>query len=73
MISHGVQHLPECEDVRAHDEYGKQNLSEAEELPPEGTEQNLTSISKVMNMGVRCAELRDCIARIRRDDTEADN
>lgn len=73
MFCHCVHHLGECQDVRAHDEYREQDLAQSEELPAKGPEENFASIGQVMDMRMRCAELRDCVAGIRRNDPESDN
>jgi hypothetical protein len=73
MLSNGVHHDTECQDVTTHDEDGEQQLAGAEELTSKCTQQNLTSVGKVLNVRILLMELRNNIASIGSKETQADN
>lgn len=68
MIGNGVHHGGKGDDMATHDEDRKENLTQTEELPPKGTEKNLSGICQVVNMGVPCTELSNGIPCVQGND-----
>jgi hypothetical protein len=73
MLSNGVHHDAECQDVASHDEDGEQQLADAKQLASECPKENITSVGEVLYMRVALVELPNNIAGIGCEKTQADD
>jgi hypothetical protein len=73
VLGNGVHHDAECQDVASHDEDGEEQLANAKELASKGPKENISSVGKVLNMGVSLMKLPDDIAGIGCQKTQADD
>ena len=55
--------------MATHNKDRKENLTQTKELPPKGTEEDLSSIGQVVNMGVPRTELSNGIPSVKSNDT----
>lgn len=73
MVGNGVHHDSKGDNVAAHDEDGKQDLAQSEELAAKPTQEDLSGIRQVMNVRVPLAKLADDISGVQCNNTESDN
>lgn len=73
MVGDRVHHDAESQNVATHNEDGKQQLSNTEELTPKRSHQNLTSIRQVLNVRVALVELSNNVTGVCGEKTEADD
>jgi hypothetical protein len=73
VLSNGVHHDAECQDVASHDEDGEEQLANAKQLASDCPKENITSVGEVLDMGVALMKLPDHIAGIGREKTQADD
>lgn len=73
MLSNSVHHDAEGQDVAAHDEDGEEELANAEELPSECTEQDITSVGQILDVGIALMELSNNIACVGSKETQSNN
>jgi hypothetical protein len=59
--------------VAAHNEDTEQELTSTEELAAEATQQNLTGVSQVLNVGVAFTHETNVVSGVGSKETEADN
>lgn len=73
MVGNGVHHDGKGDNVAAHDEDGKQDLAQSEELATKPTQEDLSGIRQVMNVRVSLAKLADDISGVQCNNTESDD
>jgi hypothetical protein len=73
MLSNSVHHDAEGQDVTSHDEDREEELANAEELPSECTEQDITSVSQILDVGIALVELSNNIACVSSEETQSNN
>ena len=73
MLSNGVHHDAERQDMAAHDEDGEEQLANSEQLTAERAQQDFSCIGKVLDVRVALVELRDDIAGVCGQETQADD
>lgn len=69
MVGDGVHHGGEGDNMATHNKDRKENLTQTKELPPKATEEDLSSIGQVVNMGVPRTELSNGIPSVKSNDT----
>lgn len=73
MLSNGVHHDTESQDVRTHNENREEQLAEAEQLTSKRTEQDLASVGQVLDVGVSGAELVDRVSSVGSENAQSDD
>lgn len=73
MFCNGVHHDTESQDVRTHNENREEQLAEAEQLTSKSTEQDLTSVGQVLDVGVSGAELMNCVSGVGCEKAQSDD
>ena len=73
VVGDCVQHHAEGEDVAAHNEDTEQELTSTEEFAAETTQQNLTGVSQVLNVGVTLTHETNVVSGVGSKETKADN
>ena len=73
VVGDGVHHDAECEDVAAHDEDAEKELANTEELAAELAQQNLASITEVLDVRVPFTEKADVVSGVCSEKTQANN
>lgn len=73
MVRQGVHHDGESQKMAAGRKEEEQQLSNLQDIAPDGSHQDLAGIRHAVNMRISSLELSDDIAGIRGDDAEADN
>ena len=73
VVGDGVHHDAEGQDVTAHDEDTEQELTSTEQLTAEGSQQDLTGVTQVLDVGVTFTHQTDVVSGIGREETETDD
>lgn len=64
MLGDGVHHDTECQDVRSHDENGKQQLANPKQFTAKGAQQHFAGISEILDMRIALMELSNDVSGI---------
>lgn len=73
VVGDGVHHGGEGDDMATHDEDGEKNLAQTKQFTTKRTQQDLSGISQVVDVGVSLAKLADSVSGVQRDKTKADD